>query len=101
MRRADDASLQAGDEILRRVIACGREAARQRRPFWTFVTHDGIDSWLAEGLLGTPEGAIERFSYDSDPCGGGGCKSTFETAPCPRPALGTDPRHGPTFTCAS
>ncbi len=91
--------VDTSDEALRRVIACGLEAARQHRPFWAFVQKNGIDSWVADGLLGTPEGVVEEFFYDSDPSGGSGHPSRFTTRRCGRPVINTDPRYGTTFAC--
>lgn len=52
-------------------IACGQRALAAGRSFWFVVGGFGLDSWVAEGLLASPGGPLERFSYDSDPGGGG------------------------------
>ena len=65
-------------------LACGRRAASAGAPFWFAVGGHGLDSWVAEGLLASPNGPIERFSYDSDPGGGGGVSSraSFDSGRC-------------------
>jgi hypothetical protein len=59
----------ADESTLQRFVACAVESAQQRIPFWTFEQQLGIDGWVAQGLFGTPDGQIQRFSYDSAPCG--------------------------------
>lgn len=65
-------------------LACGQRAAAAGAPFWFAVGGHGLDSWVAEGLLASPNGPIERFSYDSDPGGGGGVSSRayFDSGRC-------------------
>ncbi|MEZ5849017.1 MAG: hypothetical protein R3D68_00010 [Hyphomicrobiaceae bacterium] len=53
-------------------IACGQRAVAAGQSFWFAFGGFGLDSWVAEGLLASPDGPLERFSYDSDPGGGGG-----------------------------
>jgi hypothetical protein len=76
-----------GIEELRRFLSCGLDAAKSRKPFWTLKQEQGIDSAVFQGLLGTADGTIFRFSYDSAPCGGPGCAGRFSIQRCERPAV--------------
>jgi hypothetical protein len=82
---------------LQEAIACGGRATKASRPFLTFTRGWGIDSWIAHGLLGTAEGAVYRFSFDSAPCGGPGCAARFEIVRCLQPSVTTGRRPG--FSC--
>jgi hypothetical protein len=91
----------AGAEALQRALACGRDAASQHKPFWTFTQKQGIDSWVAEGLFGTSDGIVHRFSYDSAPCGGPGCPDRFTAVACENPSVDVDRDRGATFRCGA
>jgi hypothetical protein len=54
-----------GIEEMRRFLSCGLDAAKRRKPFWTLKQEQGFDSLVFQGLLGTAEGTIFRFSYDT------------------------------------
>ena len=81
--------VSADEDTLRQSVACGVAAAGERKPFWTFTQGQGIDSWVAQGLLGTVEGIVYRFSYDSAPCGGPGCPARISFERCAKPAVAT------------
>jgi hypothetical protein len=80
-------------------LTCGRQATAEERPFWTFVQRRGVDSFVAHGVLGTPDGAIQMFAYDSAPCGGPGCEPSFTLSDCERAHVQTDPDDDPDFAC--
>lgn len=65
-------------------IACGQRAVAAGQSFWFAFGGFGLDSWVAEGLLASPGGPLERFSYDSDPGGGGGVSAhaNFSSGSC-------------------
>ena len=65
-------------------IACGQRAVAAGQSFWFAFGGFGLDSWVAEGLLASPGGPLERFSYDSDPGGGGGVSAhaNFSSGRC-------------------
>jgi hypothetical protein len=88
-----------GPEPLQRSVACGREAASLRKPFWTFTWQHGIDSSFAEGLFGMLDGTIYRFTYDSGPCGGVGCPSRFTTFQCDDPSVTIDVKGSGMIKC--
>ena len=78
----------ASEEMLRYSVSCGLAAAKSHRPFWTFKQDPSEDSFYGQGLVGTAEGAIYRFRYDSQTYGPG--RITFEL--CPKPAAATEDR---------
>jgi hypothetical protein len=97
--RADRLSLPAAETELRRSLVCGMNATKLHKAFWTFTQNPGIDSWIAEGLLGTSAGAAYRFSYDSAPCGGPRCPGRFSIERCEDPAVATDRYGHADFQC--
>jgi hypothetical protein len=74
-------------------ISCGTGAAAARTPFWLMVEQGGLDSFVATGLLGGPDGEVRRFDYDS--YGGG----TFHIGVCKHPAAGRNFADRITVTC--
>ncbi len=88
-----------GQQELRGSTACVSNAAKDSKPAWTIKQEQGIDSAVFQGLLGTGEGAIFRFSYDSAPCGGPGCAGRFSIERCESPAIVTNPGGATRFGC--
>lgn len=80
-------------------IACGRESAAAAVPFWFVVGGHGLDSWVAEGLLASENGAIEHYSYDSDPSGGSGVGARFDSRRCVGARVHRFPSGGLTIEC--
>ena len=91
--------LAADEQALRRSVECGLTAASAKRTFWTFKQDQGIDSWIASGLLGTGDGTIHRFMYDSAPCGGPGCSSRIRFERCDKPLAATKSDGRSEFRC--
>ena len=56
---------RAGTSELEQSLKCGMDAARANRSFWTFNQLHGIDSWVAEGLVGAD---ISRATLTVSPC---------------------------------
>lgn len=83
----------ADQTALEKSVACGLAAATDKHAFWTFKQYQGIDSWVAWGLLGTTDGVLFRFIYDSAPCGGPGCSSRISFDRCDKPIASTN-SHG-------
>jgi hypothetical protein len=79
-------------------VQCARDAINAGRPFWTFVEHRGIDSWVAHGFLRTASGDVRRFVYDSAPCGNPSCQPLLTLQPCRLPSV-TGERDGADFSC--
>ena len=89
----------AGRDQLQRSVACAVDAAKNRKPFWTFKQEQGIDSLVFQGLLGTATGTTYSFSYDSAPCGGPGCAGQFTVHACERPTVVVNKDIGALFEC--
>lgn len=81
--------IAADEQALRKSVECGLTAASAKRAFWTFTQDQGVDSWIASGLVGTESGVMYRFTYDSAPCGGTGCRSQIRFERCDRPSAAT------------
>ena len=65
---------------------CMAGAIASKRSFYFSIEGSGVDSYGATGLMKIPNGALQRFSYDSSPCGGPGCAERFEVWTCPMQA---------------
>lgn len=91
--------VEADEAALQKSVACGAAAASSKRAFWTLKQDQGIDSWVANGILGTTEGIIYRFSYDSAPCGGPGCASRITFQRCDQPSAATGSYQRAEFRC--
>jgi hypothetical protein len=91
--------VEADEAALRKSVECGLAAASDRRAFWTFKQVQGIDSWIASGILGTREGVMYRFDYDGAPCGGPDCPSRIGFQRCDKPAAASSPVRSE-FRCA-
>jgi hypothetical protein len=74
-------------EARHQIAHCITEAWRARRPFFFAVEGSAVDSWVATGLIGTRDGRVQVFWYDSRPCGGPGCSESFETFSCDPPSI--------------
>lgn len=68
-------------------VHCVTTAATARRPSWMLLQVQGIDSWVAIGLVSNREGMVLRFLYDSDPSGGSGAAPRMPLRPCDAPAV--------------
>ena len=85
-------------ELMDGALSCVRTASSRGRASLAFWGTYGVDSWLATGVIGKGDGTMLTFTFDSMPCGGPGCASSFRTRPCTQPTatLGQDgvPRFG-------
>lgn len=62
---------------------CMLRAWTQGLPFYLIAQGTSVDSSVASGVIGRPRrGGLERFGYDSAPCGGPGCAESFHMRPC-------------------
>src|SRR4029077_20436950 len=89
----------ASRDQLQRSVTCAADAAKNRKPFWTFKQEQGIDSLVFEGLLGTANGTIYSFSYDSAPCGGSPCAGQFTVHECEKLSVIVHKKLGALFEC--
>jgi hypothetical protein len=72
------------------ISTCATAAHAEGRPFYFYEWGPGTDSHLAKGHVGTGDGELVGFSYDSAPCGGDCCSERFTIRPClPIPAGAT------------
>ena len=91
---------EAGVIELEKSLSCGLAAAHARQSFWTFKQEQGIDSWLAYGLIAGSDGMIQHFIYDSlGVCGAAGC-STLAVAQCDQPLIKVQ-NGAARFSCAN
>jgi hypothetical protein len=75
-------SKKLAPDILVAVRTCISEARRRGRAFSYSIEGYGIDSYVASGLVGERGGRVQRFVYDSAPCGGPSCKEAWELCDC-------------------
>ena len=85
-----DRSVVTADEtMLKQSLLCAAQASAQNRAFWTFKEDRGIDSFIGQGLLGTPAGAVYRFTYDYRPSLSPDYRGRFSATPCVSPVVAT------------
>src|SRR5262249_42608046 len=92
------AFVDASAADLERAVNCARENADARQSFWTAKQDQGIDSLLFQGLIGTRDGTIYRFSFDGAPCGNP-CRGRFSIERCVRPIVNVDRANRASFRC--
>ena len=80
-------------------LACGLDALRAKRAFWTMFQLQGFESWLAEGFVGATDGTIFKYAYDDGPCGTPGCPATFTIRRCQEPRVGRNEEGNLRFLC--
>jgi len=78
-------AVHAAESDVQASISCAMAASRRPESFVVIRAWNGTDSNLAEGLLGRPDGAIFKFSYDSAPCGSPACLAQFTLERCEVP----------------
>jgi hypothetical protein len=64
---------------------CMASAFEGDRVFYFSIEGTAVDSYVATGLMRTRSGQLQRFWYDSAPCGGPGCPERFQFAACQAP----------------
>lgn len=85
-------------EELDAAVKCALDARSRRQPFVTSQRPPGIDSIVEKGLLGTSDGTLFAYAYDSRPCGGPGCSARFTVEVCRRP-VATQQGGAPAIHC--
>jgi hypothetical protein len=80
-------------------LECAREASRKKRTVVVFLEMPSIDSRIVSGLLGTTDGRMFLFSYDSAPCGGPHCEARFLIERCHAPEVTGPGSEMVRFTC--
>ena len=81
-------------------LGCVVTKAKNRQSSWSYNQHQGVDSWIARGVLGTAAGAMYQFAYDSAPCGGPVCRGQFTIQLCERPVVAVGPSGIVSFECS-
>jgi hypothetical protein len=66
--------------------SCMAKAYDAGESFYFSIEGSGVDSYVATGLMRAGSGNIQRFWYDSAPCGGRGCPERFHFATCASPS---------------
>jgi hypothetical protein len=65
--------------------SCMAKAYDAGESFYFSIEGSGVDSYVATGLMRAGSGTLQRFWYDSAPCGGPGCPERFHFATCASP----------------
>jgi hypothetical protein len=87
-------------EELQRFLACGLEAAGQKKPFWMSQQLQGIDSVVFSGVAGDATGTVYWLEYDSDPSGGSGAAPRFSAQPCAKPSIESPRKEWARLSCS-
>lgn len=82
-RRERFQSLTLSSSEAATVRACMAAARSGGKPFFFWIERPGTDSLFATGLVSARSGGLQRFHYDSAPCGGPMCGSRFTVHECP------------------
>lgn len=69
--------------------ACGVASFKAKKPFHVRYDLQGIDSYVAEGMVGNSKGQLYIFSYDSDPSGGSNVGERVGKSLCAHPKIVT------------
>jgi hypothetical protein len=77
-------------------LACAERSRERKTPFWTVKQEQGIDAWVAVGLLGQQDGSVHVFYV----CLGTFCPEEFSMKACLSPAVRTDKFESAHFDCA-
>jgi len=66
---------------------CAQKANAVGKPFRVRYNIQGIDSWIADGIVRTPDGKLFALSFDSCPmgCGFSLMRQRVSVKPCPEP----------------
>jgi len=67
--------------------ACTVAALKGNVPFYTRYDTEGTDSLCAEALVGTADGRVRRFTYDSDPSGGSHSGERVDESACAKATI--------------
>jgi TonB family protein len=87
-------------EDLQPALDCADAASSVKRAFWLFTQHPGR-SFAAAGLLGTPDGRVWRFTYDTSSCTSNDCFGQLLVVRCAGPRLHSAPNGTAEWACSS
>jgi TonB family protein len=85
---------------LQPALACAEAASAARRPFQLYAQHPGR-SFSATGLIGTADGRIWRFTYDTSTCTSPDCFGQLSFTRCVDPRLEPSPAGDAVWSCAA
>ena len=78
-------ALAALDANVEKAMACTVLARKERKAFYVINEDETFDSQIASGFVGKADGNAMLFYYDSAPCGGPHCRSSFSLKQCAAP----------------
>ena len=70
------------EEALLKSLACAEDSVKQHKPSRIVVQMQGVDTFMANGVLSDATGRVFFFDYIGTPCGGPGCEATYERKAC-------------------
>ena len=81
-----DCGIRAGSpvssEALNTALQCAATMTQRHLAFRVVQRGASDDSEVAWGIVGTADGSVVSFTYDSAPCGGPACAERFDTTTC-------------------
>jgi len=75
-------STPRSEEALLKSLACAEDSVKENKPSRIVVQMQGLDTFMAQGVLSDATGRVFFFDYIGTPCGGPGCEPTFERKAC-------------------
>jgi hypothetical protein len=69
-------------ETLNTALQCATRMVQRHLAFRVVQRGASDDSEVAWGIVGTADGSVASFFYDSAPCGGPACADKFDTTTC-------------------
>ena len=78
--------LNPSDDQVAKLQRCMATAYREKRSFFFSIEEDGVDSYVATGLMRRGSGPLQRFWFDSSPSPIPGGPAILVVADCPAPA---------------
>ena len=75
-------SAPVSSDTLNKGLACATTMEQRHLAFRVIQRGPSEDSEVAWGIVGTADGSVVSFSYDSAPCGGPQCADKFDTTTC-------------------
>ena len=85
---------------LRLALACAEAASGAHRPFRLYARRPGT-TFAATGLIGTADGRIWRFTYDTSACASQDCFGQLSVTRCVGPQLTRSSDGADVWSCAS
>jgi len=77
--------IKPSDQQIAALQACMARAYREQRSFFFSIEEQGVDSYVATGLMRRGSGQLQRFWFDSRPSPTPGSPASLVVADCPAP----------------